>query len=139
MIVSVPSSAFGRDPVTGASRNISPRSPSRSPIDRLALGAIVDMSTASPPSGRPSAAPSSPSSTASTSGTSGTIEIAMPAAAAPAAVSATVTLSCSPASSSARSRVRFHATTSIPARARLAAIGRPMIPRPRKPIRSSRE
>ena len=47
-----------------------PRSRRRSPIERLAVGAIVDMSTARAPSDMPSAAANS---TSSTSGTSGTI------------------------------------------------------------------
>ena len=74
MIVSVPSSAFGREPVTGASRNAAPRSlRRRSARARDALGAIVDMSTARSIIDRPSAAPSGPNSTSSTSGPSGTI------------------------------------------------------------------
>ena len=135
MIVSVPSSALGREPVTGASRKAMPRSARRSPMSRLAAGETVDMSMARPPSARPSAAPPSPNSTSSTWGASGTIVITVPAAAAASAGEpATVTLSCSAASASAFSAVRFQATTSMPSRARLAAIGAPMMPRPRKAV-----
>ena len=47
MIVSVPSSAFGREPVTGRVEEGDAASASRSPIARAAVGAIVDMSIAS--------------------------------------------------------------------------------------------
>ena len=50
MIVSVPSSALGDDPVTGASTKPMPRSSSAAPIRRVSAGAIVDMSTHSVPS-----------------------------------------------------------------------------------------
>ena len=137
MTVSVPSSAFGREPVTGASRNPAPRSArSRSAIARDADGAMVDMSAARSTITSASAAPSDPNRTSSTCGASGTIVIVSWApAAAPAGVAAT-RASCSAANSSARSRVRFHTVTWKPARTRLAAIGRPMIPSPRNAIRS---
>ena len=61
MIVSVPSSAFGDDPVTGASTNAWPRSASAAPIRRASAGPIVDMSTNSVPGPAPPTAPSSPS------------------------------------------------------------------------------
>ena len=115
MMVSVPSSALGREPVTGASRNAAPRSSlRRSAIDREALGAIVDMSIARLTIDRPSAAPSRPNSTSSSSGESGSIVIASWAPeVAPPGVAATRTLSpgCSAANSSARSRVRFQTVT----------------------------
>jgi hypothetical protein len=135
MIVSVPSSAFGREPVTGASRKSIPRSASRAAIARLPSAAIVDMSTTRPPSPAPSAAPSSPSRTASTSAVSGTIEIVMSAAAAASAGVAATSAPCSDANDSARSRVRFQTVTSKPAPRRFAAIGLPMIPSPRNATR----
>src|SRR3954468_9076041 len=84
----------------------------------------------------PAAAPWSPNSTASTSGVSGTIEMA---AAAPAAASAGVAAArppCSDANRSALAESRVQTLSSRPAPARFAAIGQPMIPRPRKAMRS---
>ena len=109
-----------------------PPAANRSPMARLAVGAIVDMSIASLPSLMPSAAPSSPKRTASTSGESGSMVIAMSAApAASAGVPAPVAPSSS-ASSAARAGLRFQTVSSKPATATFAAIGRPMIPSPRK-------
>jgi hypothetical protein len=75
MIVSVPSSAFGAEPETGASTNASSRSASAAPIRRASAGAIVDMSIISVPGFAPCAAPSSPSRTSSTCAPSTTIVI----------------------------------------------------------------
>src|SRR4051812_46178864 len=133
MIVSVPSSARGFEPVTGASTKPMPCSASRAAIDLTALGAIVLMSTTRPPSAKPSAAPSSPKRTASTWGESTTIVTTMSA---PCAAVRGVSAIGSP-SSSARARVRFQTTTSKPAARRLRAIREPMIPSPRKAIRSA--
>ena len=66
MMVSVPSSAFGFEPETGASRKSTTRSPSALASSRAAAGPMVDMSTASAPQGSDSAAPSSPSKIFST-------------------------------------------------------------------------
>ena len=104
MIVSVPSSAFGREPDTGASRNATPSSASRSPIARAAVGAMVDMSIASAPSPSPCTAPCSPSSTSSTSGASGTIVITTEA---PSAASRGVAAALAPCSSAKRSAFSF--------------------------------
>src|SRR3954451_4532384 len=138
MIVRVPDSALGREPVTGASTKATPWPATRSASLRLALGAMVDMSITRAPSSRPSAAPSSPNSTSSTSGASGTIVIAMPAWSAASAGEAAATAPFSSANRSAFSPVRFHTVRSKPALARLAAIGRPMIPSPRNATRSVR-
>ena len=62
MIVSVPSAAFGAEPVTGASMKRTPRSDSAAPILRVSAGAIVDMSTNSWPGLAPCTAASGPSS-----------------------------------------------------------------------------
>src|SRR3712207_7576365 len=43
MIVSVPASAFGEEPVTGASTNAWPSAARRSASERAVAGAIVDM------------------------------------------------------------------------------------------------
>ena len=112
MIVRVPASARGREPVTGASTKLRPRSRSRPPIARAALGAIVDMSMQSAPGARASAAPCSPSSTASTSGASTTMEMT---ASAPFAASAGVApgrAPCSAAKRSAFSPVRVQTASS---------------------------
>ncbi len=66
MIVSVPVSALGVEPLTGASRKPIPRCLRRSASSRLDAGAIVVESITSEPSAIAPAAPSSPSSTAST-------------------------------------------------------------------------
>ncbi len=112
MIVSVPSSAFGEDPLTGASTKPSPRSSSAAPMRRVSAGAIVDMSTHSVPSAARVAAPSSPSRTASTWAPSTTIVMTRSLAAPTSAgVSATVA-PCSAANASARSRVRLKTVSS---------------------------
>src|SRR4051794_6132782 len=137
MIVSVPSSALGEDPDTGASRKATPRVPSSSPIDRASAGAIVLMSTQSVPGPAPATAPSRPRSSSRTCGPSTTIVITAPA---PRAASAGVAATSPPwacAQPSAVLRVRFHTTRSNPARARFAAIREPMIPSPRKATRSA--
>src|SRR5215211_441218 len=137
MIVSVPSSALGRDPVTGASRKPMPRSLRRPPMAREAVGAMVDMSMQRPPSAIPAPAPSSPKRTASTWGVSGTIEIAVPASRAAWAGVGAALAPNSAANRSVLAASRVQTLTSKPARARLAAIGRPMMPKPRNATRSA--
>ena len=107
MIVSVPSSALGAEPDTGASTNGSPRSASAAPMRRVSAGAIVDMSIISVPFAAPCAAPSSPSSNCSTCAPSTTIVIT---AAAPSAASRGVAATrppCSATQASAFSAVRL--------------------------------
>src|SRR3954469_19839976 len=133
MIVSVPSSARGLEPVTGASTKPMPRSASRDATVLTALGAIVLMSMARAPSARPSAAPFSPNRTCSTCGASTTIVMTMSACSAAARGGGATG---SPRSS-ARGRVRFQTTTSKPAPRRLRAMREPMIPRPRNATRSA--
>ncbi len=106
MIVSVPSSAFGREPDTGASRNRTPSSARRSPIARAAVGAIVDMSITSAPSPSPWTAPCSPRRTSSTSGASGTIVMTTEAPSAACRGVAAALTPCSAAKRSAFSVVR---------------------------------
>src|SRR2546423_7098606 len=136
MIVSVPSSARGREPVTGASRKRMLSAARRSRILTLTSGAIVDMSMAHAPCRIPSAAPLSPNITSSTSGPSGTIVIVMSPRSAAAAGVGAGWAPYSAANASAREGVRFQTVTSNPARTRFAAIGPPMIPRPRNATRS---
>src|SRR5215207_381259 len=132
-IVSVPSSAFGFEPETGASTKS--RGARRSPTAREAVGEIVDMSTTSAPSGSAAAAPWSPNSTSSTSGASGTIVMKASAPAAASAGVAAAVAPCSAAKRSAFSRVRVWTESSKPASRRLRAIGAPMMPSPTNPTR----
>ena len=107
MIVSVPSSAFGAEPVTGASTNRCPRSASAAPMRRASAGPIVDMSMNSVPGATPAAAPSSPSRIASTWGPSTTIVITTSLRSATSRGLSATWPPCSAAHSSARSRVRL--------------------------------
>ena len=133
MIVRVPSSAFGDEPVTGASMNSMPRSARRSAMRRAARGPIVDMSTHRQSSCALSAAPCSPSSTDSTWSPSTTIVITMSLRSATWAGDSATSAPCSAAQSRAFWAVRFQTTRSKPARARFAAMRVPMIPSPMKP------
>src|SRR5919202_1480882 len=137
MIVSVPSSARGEEPVTGASTNPIPRSWRAAPIRRVSAGAIVDMSTQSAPSLAPATTPSSPSRTSSTCAPSTTIVITTSLRAPTSAGVAASAAPCSLANASARERVRLWTISSQPARARFAAMREPMIPSPMKPTRST--
>ncbi len=138
MIVSVPVSAAGEDPVTGASTNARPRSESCPPSSLAVDGAIVDMSTTSAPGGAALAAPSGPSRTDSTCGPSTTIVITASASRAASAGVAAARVPCSAAQSAAVARVRFHTVTSWPARTSWSAMREPMIPRPMKATRMRR-
>ena len=66
MIVSVPSSARGEEPVTGASISSTPPSASTAPTARASSDPIVDMSTHNSPSAAPLSTPCSPVSTEAT-------------------------------------------------------------------------
>ena len=107
MIVSVPSSALGAEPVTGASTNAWPRAITSAPIRRASAGPIVDMSTNSVPGRAPSTAPSSPSSSASTCSPSTTIVITTSLCSATSRGLAAARPPCSAAHASAVSRVRL--------------------------------
>ncbi len=136
MIVSVPSSAFGEEPVTGASTKAWPRPVSSAPIRRASAGPIVDMSTNSVSGRAPWTAPSSPSRSASTCGPSTTIVITTSLRSATSRGPAATWPPCSAAHASARSRVRLWTVSSKPARRRLAAWRDPMMPSPMKPTAS---
>ena len=112
MIVSVPSSAFGAEPVTGASTKPWPRSASAPPIRRASTGPIVDMSMNSVPGSAPAAAPSSPSSISSTCAPSTTIVITTSLRSPTSRGDAATCPPCSAAHSSARSRVRLKTVSS---------------------------
>ena len=107
MIVSVPSSAFGEEPVTGASTKWWPCSPSASAIRRALAGPIVDMSMNSVPGAAPAAAPSSPSSIVSTWSPSTTMVITMSLRSPTSRGVSATWPPCSDAHCSARSRVRL--------------------------------
>ena len=107
MMVSVPSSAFGAEPVTGASTKPWPCSASVAPRRRASAGAIVEQSMNRVPAGAPAAAPSSPSSSASTCGPSTTIVTTASAPSAAARGESATTPPCSFAHASAVSRVRL--------------------------------
>src|ERR1035437_6657271 len=136
MIVSEPSSARGEEPVTGASSISTPRSPSAAPMRRASGGAIVDMSTASSPGRAASITPRSPSSSEATCAPSTTMLMTMSLSAATAAGSAAAGAPGSAAHRSALPAVCVQTVSGKPARATLAAMREPMIPRPRKPTRS---
>src|SRR5258708_1205723 len=136
MIVSVPSAARGEDPVTGASIIAAPRAASAAPIRRVSGGAIVEQSTNSRPRRAASIAPPSPSSTDSTWAPSTTIETTISLAAATSAGVSCDLAPCSAAQAAALPGVWVHTASSKPARATLAAIREPMMPRPRKPMGS---
>ncbi len=112
MIVSVPASAFGEEPVTGASTNACPSAESRSASERAVAGAIVDMSTNSVPGRAPASAPSSPRIIASTCAPSTTIVITTSERSATARGESARRPPCSATHSSARSRVRLKTVSS---------------------------
>ena len=112
MIVSVPASAFGEEPVTGASTNAWPSPASRSASERAVAGAIVDMSTNSVPGFAPASAPSSPNSIRSTWAPSTTIVITTSLRSATARGLSATCPPCSATHASARSRVRLKTVSS---------------------------
>ena len=135
MIVSVPASAFGDEPVTGASTKRVPALGERvgEPRARRRARSSTCRRTACP-SRAPASAPSSPSSTASTCGAvDDHRDHDVGCARRPRAGEAATVPPCSAAHASARSRVRLKTVSSWPACARFAAMREPMIPGPTKP------
>src|SRR3954447_24940644 len=133
MMVRVPSSAFGDDPVTGASMKRTPRSARAAPTARASAAPMVDMSTHSRPGG---AAPAASPRTARTCGPSTSMLKATSASLTASAGEPATRARCSAAQASAVSRVRFQTVSSWPARTRLAAWREPMIPRPSQATRT---
>src|SRR6266508_4260936 len=133
MIERVASTAPASPPLTGASRNRTPRACAALPTRRAVSGRIVLMSISSSPWRAVDRTPSSPSTTASTSGESGTIVITTSA---PAATSAAEPAALAPADTRARtgSWERLWTVSSWPARTRCSAMGLPITPRPMNPI-----
>ena len=111
------------------------RSASRSASSLARTGLIVEQSISIDPGRKPSASPCSPKTTASTSGESRTHVTTMSLAA---ARSLGLAASVAPSSTSgpARPGVRFHTASGKPARARLAAMAAPIVPKPAKPTLS---
>ena len=128
-MVSSPRCAGPADPRTGASTNWTSWSVA-SAASRSAAGApTVPIWIQTAPAGSAARAPSGPPSTASVTGPSASIVTSTSTSA---AAASGVSAACTPsaASASALAGVRFHATTGSPARARLRAMGAPIVPVP---------
>ncbi len=138
MIVSVPSSARGEEPVTGASSMRTPRSAQRAAdaprVRRGDRGHVHAQQTLVAPTRSPRPRRAARESTCSPSTTMLTT---MSLAAATSAGVAAARAPCSAAQRSALPGVCVHTVSGKPARATLAAIREPMMPRPRKPMRSA--
>ncbi len=132
MMPSSPGVARATPPLTGQSAIATPRAARRAAISRVRCGAPLVMSTTSAP------AASEGSAAAQTCATSLEIGTTVTSTAAPAHASAGVSRARAESSSAkraARPGAASHAASSWPARARLAAIGQPMLPRPAKASR----
>src|SRR5271155_5711047 len=136
MIVRVPSSARGEEPVTGASSMLTARSPSAAPIRRVSAGEMVEQSTHRSPERAAWMTPRSPSRISETCSPSTTMLTTMSLASATSAGVAHAEASCSDAQRSALPGVCVQTASGKPARTTLAAMREPMMPRPRKQIRS---
>src|SRR5690349_14774618 len=131
--VSVPAAASAVLPETGTSRKLAPWRAASAASSRAARGPIVLMSMTTAPSRQPASTPPSPASTDCTAAASASMVITTSqAAASPAGDSASVAPAA--ASGAALAAVRFHTVSGAPLAARRSAIGRPMCPRPMKPI-----
>jgi len=120
-------------PKTGPSTKATPFSAKRRPMSRAARGEMVLISTATRPGAGWLATPCSPSITSATSGLSATMEITRSQRA---PKSAGLSPALAPASSKGvRDSGRRAQTVSLcPPLRRLRAMGRPMMPRPIKPM-----
>src|SRR5215472_7669288 len=134
MMDSVPASAPGGPPLTGASRHSTPPAAAAAPRRRVTSGDIVDMSIQVVPGAAPASRPCSPATTASTSGLSVTIVMTMSERS---AASAGVAACSAPSATSgaAFAAVRLWTVSRKPALSTLRAIGRPMSPSPTNPTR----
>src|SRR5437870_8525690 len=133
MIASVPSSARGTPPETGASRKRAPRAVTAFAIRRETLGSIVDMSTHRRPRATLSRTPPAPRYADSACDDEGSMVITSSASRAAAAVEAARAAPARTAPSSAGSATSY-ALTVWPFFTRFASIGRPMAPVPMNPI-----
>ena len=136
MIESAAFFAPSEPPETGASSMSTPPWARRSANSWAFSGLSVEQSIKSDPSASPSARPSSPKRTSSTWGESVRHATTM-SDARPTSAGVAARVAPSATTSSARLAVRFHTVTANPARARLEAMKRPMVPRPTKPTRSA--
>src|ERR1700694_2018836 len=130
MKINVPPSAAIFDPVTGASKKSQPRSGILAANWTLAEGEIVLESATTAPLSSACTAPFEPKSTCSTALVS---ETHIQTASLPLTASAGLAAVAAPGTS--LPALRFQTVTSCPALTRFAAIGRPIIPNPRKAIR----
>ena len=128
--MSVPPSAAIFDPVTGASKKSPPRSRILAANWTLAEGEMVLESVTTAPLSSACAAPLGPNSTCSTALVS---ETHIQTASLPLTASAGLAAVLAPATS--LPALRFQTVTSCPALTRFAAMGRPIIPNPKKAIR----
>src|SRR5258708_26001276 len=128
--ISVPFSAAILDPVTGASRSSQPCSCKSNINCKLAEGEMVLESTTMVPLPSPSTAPCGPKITCLTALVS---ETQGHTPSLPLAASAGVRAVLAPGTSGPG--VRFQTVTSCPALARFVAMGRPIIPNPKKATR----
>src|SRR3990172_7958332 len=132
MKTSAPFSAPQVPPVTGASRNLTPRSAQAAATRRASTGDTVLESTSTLPRRRSPTAPCSPHRICSSAGGSLTMVMSTSAAAAASRGEAAASAPCA-TNGPTRDAVRFHTVTAKPAFRRLAAIGRPIKPNPMNP------
>src|SRR5579864_616616 len=131
-----PRSAWLASRPTGASIHSQPRAAVAAASRSVTSGSMVLMSMTAPWRRRCARTPSGPATTCSTIAEVGSIVITTSL---PAATAATVGAARAPRSASARTGAGFTSCTrrEKPLRHRLAAIGRPMLPSPTKPIVSA--
>ena len=132
MMASVPFWAPSTPPLTGQSRNDAPRAATRAPAVRAVSADTVEQSMTSMPGFRPGA---SARTTSRTSVSAETQSTSASQSRAKASGVAAAEQPSSRASSLARPALRFQTPCSMPALCRLRAMGAPMAPRPRKPVR----
>src|ERR1017187_10429204 len=132
MITSVPSTAFGSPPLTGASRKSTLLSAQAEAILCETSGLIELISTINEPGLHPARIPSSPNTTSSTYGPSGSIVKIMDARRPTSRFDAPRS---APSATQASSffGLRPYAITVWPALRRFLIMGRPMMPRPTNP------
>src|SRR5262245_26965472 len=134
MMASVPSTARGTPPDTGASTKRSPRSTAAAATRRETPGSIVDMSTQSVPLRAAARTPPSPEYADSTLGDDGSIVTTTSAVA---TTSAALAAAVIPAAAAACTAAGFmsKALTANPFFTRFFAMGSPIVPTPMNPIR----
>jgi hypothetical protein len=126
---------FGGRPLTGASKNVTPRPAQASATRRIVAGALVVRSIYAPPSRSPASSPTCGANTTSSTclGPGSEVNTTSLASAA-AAVLSTARAPC-PTSAAIASARASKTASSCPAAIRQAAIGVPIVPVPTKPMR----